>query len=143
MEQHRIRELLDLYFEGETTTLQEQELKHLFSTAESIPADLMPYKAMFAAFERSKEDVPKQGATVKSPRIAYRVALRAISSIAACLLLGVFIWLGAKSDKQDIVCYIDGVEITDSDRAMAEAQRLMGEVNEDIALAMTTIENLF
>lgn len=58
-------------------------------------------------------------------------------------MLGVFIWLGTKSDKQDIVCYIDGVEITDSDRAMAEAQRLMGEVNEDIALAMTTIENLF
>ena len=51
MEQSRIRELLELYFEAQTTTEQERQLALYFATAEDIPADLLPYKAMFAAFD--------------------------------------------------------------------------------------------
>ncbi len=44
-----IRQLLDLYFDGETTRGQERRLKEYFMS-DDVPADLLYAKAMFAGF---------------------------------------------------------------------------------------------
>lgn len=144
MEQSRIRELLDLYFEGQTTLEQERAIKDFFATTQNIPADLAPYKAMFAAFdasalERSDTMVPRIAS-----RPSWQVLLGGISAIsaAACLLLALFIWSGKRVNEPTIICYVDGVEITDTDRAVAEAQRILSGVNNDVELAMATIEKV-
>ena len=158
MEQCRIEELLDLYFEGQTTIMQEQELRRYFSTAQDIPADLAPYKAMFAAFDKAREVTPPPTIVTKQPRSLYKIILGTVASMAACLALGLFVWAGVDNNKPDIVCYIDGIEITDTERAMAEVNRLLGSANNnlateevarllgsvdnDIALAMAAIESM-
>jgi hypothetical protein len=72
------------------------------------------------------------------------VLLGGISAIsaAACLLLALFIWSGKRVNEPTIICYVDGVEITDTDRAVAEAQRILSGVNNDVELAMATIEKV-
>lgn len=141
MEQSRIRELLDLYLEGQTTLMQEEQLRGYFAVAADIPADLMPYKAMFAAFDSVKEQKPTAVAA-KKPRSWVRVVIGSVAAVAACLVLGLFIWSGVQSREQQIVCYIDGKQITDTEVVVAEAQRMLGSVNEDIMVAMAAIESM-
>lgn len=141
MEQSRIRELLDLYLEGQTTLMQEEQLRGYFAVAADIPADLMPYKAMFAAFDSVKEQKPTAVAA-KKPRSWVRVVIGSVAAVAACLVLGLFIWSGVQSREQQIVCYIDGKQITDAEVVVAEAQRMLGSVNEDIMVAMAAIESM-
>ena len=38
------------------------------------------------------------------------------------------------------VCYVDGVEVTDNKRAVAEAEKIFGSASEDIRIAMAQIE---
>jgi hypothetical protein len=140
MEQSRIRELLDLYFEGQTTLMQEQELRCYFASATDLAADLMPYKAMFAAFDSVKEQRPT-AVVAKKSRSWVGVVIGSVATVAACLALGLFVWAGDKSEQQ-IVCYIDGEQITDTEVAVAEAQRMLGSVNEDIMVAMAAIESM-
>ena len=141
MEQSRIRELLDLYLEGQTTLMQEEQLRGYFAVAADIPADLMPYKAMFAAFDSVKEQKPT-AVVAKKPRSWVRVVIGSVAAVAACLVLGLFIWSGVQSREQQIVCYIDGKQITDTEVVVAEAQRMLGSVNEDIMVAMAAIESM-
>ena len=141
MEQSRIRELLDLYLEGQTTLMQEEQLRGYFAVAADIPADLMPYKAMFAAFDSVKEQKPT-AVVDKKPRSWVRVVIGSVAAVAACLVSGLFIWSGVQSREQQIVCYIDGEQITDTEVVVAEAQRMLGSVNEDIMVAMAAIESM-
>ena len=141
MEQSRIRELLNLYLEGQTTLMQEEQLRGYFAAVADIPADLMPYKAMFAAFDSVKEQKPT-AVVAKKPRSWARVVIGSVAAVAACLVLGLFIWSGVQSREQQIVCYIDGKQITDAEVVVAEAQRMLGSVNEDIMVAMAAIESM-
>lgn len=141
MEQSRIRELLDLYLEGQTTLMQEEQLRGYFAVAADIPADLMPYKAMFAAFDSVREQKPT-AVVDKKPRSWVRVVIGSVAAVAACLVSGLFIWSGVQSREQQIVCYIDGKQITDTEVVVAEAQRMLGSVNEDIMVAMAAIESM-
>ena len=141
MEQSRIRELLNLYLEGQTTLMQEEQLRGYFAAVADIPADLMPYKAMFAAFDSVKEQKPT-AVVAKKPRSWARVVIGCVAAVAACLVLGLFIWSGVQSREQQIVCYIDGKQITDAEVVVAEAQRMLGSVNEDIMVAMAAIESM-
>ena len=141
MEQSRIRELLDLYLEGQTTLMQEEQLRRYFATATDLAADLVPYKAIFAAFESVKEQQPT-AVVAKKSRSWLGVAIGSVATVAACLVLGLFIWSGDQSSEQQAVCYIDGVQIADTEVAVAQAQRMLGSVNEDIMVAMATIESM-
>ena len=141
MEQSRIRELLNLYLEGQTTLMQEEQLRGYFAGVADIPADLMPYKAMFAAFDSVKEQKPT-AVVAKKPRSWVRVVIGSVAAVAACLVLGLFIWSGVQSHEQQIICYIDGKQITDTEVVVAEAQRMLGSVNEDIMVAMAAIESM-
>ena len=141
MEQSRIRELLNLYLEGQTTLMQEEQLRGYFAAVADIPADLMPYKAMFAAFDSVKEQKPT-AVVAKKPCSWARVVIGSVAAVAACLVLGLFIWSGVQSREQQIICYIDGKQITDTEVVVAEAQRMLGSVNEDIMVAMAAIESM-
>lgn len=69
-----IEELLEKYFEGETTCAEEQELRHFFST-ENVPEHLNCYRPLFLCLEtecrkqkeiRSEKNAPKQNQQVQT-----------------------------------------------------------------------------
>ena len=50
----KIKELLDRYYEGETTDAEEQRLREYFSS-DDIAAELQPYRSIFAYLGHEKE----------------------------------------------------------------------------------------
>ena len=140
MDTNNIRVLLDLYFEGETTTKQEQELSAYFRNTQQIPADLMPYKGLFAAFDNTRQITSP--VEPKSSVFTHKIFIRAAASIsaAACIAIGVFVFAFNGDNSRAMVCYVDGVEVTDNKRAVAEAEKIFGSASEDIRIAMAQIE---
>ena len=55
MELANIEQLLEAYFEGNTTLAQEQELRAFFGTSE-VPAHLEVYRSMFMGFDLAKDE---------------------------------------------------------------------------------------
>ena len=55
MESHNIEELLDKYFEANTTVAEEETLRHYFSN-ESVAAHLEQYAPMFQYLSNAKEE---------------------------------------------------------------------------------------
>lgn len=145
MERSEVKALLELYFEGQTTLQQEKELSTYFLTEESIPAELLPYKAIFAAFAATKEVTTAVEPKDQRPRRSWKIIWGAVASLsaAACLVLGIFLWSESPQDRTaDLVCYIDGVEVTDSDIARAEAERILADAAVDVSQAMAQIEKI-
>lgn len=146
MKECDIKDLLDLYFEGQTTTEQERLLARYFSQ-EEIPTELMPYKAIFAAFDSARQRVSTVEPIVPVERniFPFRGILRAAVSFsaAACIAIGLFLFTTRGDyDTGAIVCYIDGVEVTDNKVAIAEAERILGSATDDVQQAMAKVEIL-
>ncbi len=53
--EHDIQKLLDLYFDGKTTTQQEQQLRAYF-LGNPVKENWMPYKSLFVGFQSSKKE---------------------------------------------------------------------------------------
>lgn len=54
MESHNIKQLLEKYFEGETSIQEEKELKHYFSS-DNVAPELLQYQSMFGYFSKEKK----------------------------------------------------------------------------------------
>lgn len=80
----RIEELLDKYFEGNTSTAEEKELRSFFASG-NIPPHLSAYKPLFAYFD---EEIATSKEVVSTPmRQDKRIVLYLLSGVAAALLL--------------------------------------------------------
>jgi len=80
----QIEELLDKYFEGETSSAEEKELRKFFSSGD-VPEHLMVHKPLFAYFD---EEIKKEEATIIKKRMPERrKVLLWVSGVAAAVLL--------------------------------------------------------
>lgn len=84
MDSTRIEQLLDRYFEGETTLSQEQQLRAYFTTKEVAP-HLEAYVGMFSAFAKAQQETPSRPIKLPSSRSNYRW----VAGIAAAAILGI------------------------------------------------------
>lgn len=145
MERDDIKALLELYFEGQTTLQQEQALSNYFLTESNLPSEFAPYKAIFGAFAEAKEVSTTMQPKVVKPQRSWPIlwGVAASLSAAACLALGVFVWVTEPQNQSaDLVCYVDGIEITDSDMVRAEAERILASAAADVNQAMAQIEKI-
>ena len=127
----RITELVERFFEGETTQKEERELYAFFST-KTVPEDLQQYQSVFQYFagdlEKELQIVPKKQTSIhrkSKKRVAY------IVSVAASVLIIVSVGLNFLfPDKNNSVTnpyegsYIirDGVKITDMKIVLPEIE---------------------
>ena len=123
-----IEELLNRYFEGETSLQEEQTLKEYFLNADNGPAKWYSAKAMFTGFSSNKEvtsrtvTVKKKGMSLK--RIAAAVAVVAILSAGAAMLI---------PEEKEIYCYVNGKPVTDYELALKHAERAFGIMEKEIS----------
>lgn len=91
-----IDELLNRYFEGETSAAEEQELRRFFASSH-VPEHLSAYKPMFAYFDEEiaegkdqAEEIWKEIATEALPAKRFRLNRKSVvyvlSAVAACVL---------------------------------------------------------
>jgi len=86
-----IKELLDRYYEGESTDADEQRLREYF-TSKEVSAELQPYRSIFACLQHEREHPSEQPAIISLPSIQSRRVKwwYAAASVAACGLVAIF-----------------------------------------------------
>jgi hypothetical protein len=125
-----IEELLNRYFEGETSLQEEQTLKEYFLNADNVPAKWNYAKAMFTGFSSNKEvtshivAVKKKKKGMPLKRIAAAVAVVALLSVSATLLI---------PKEKEIYCYVNGKPVTDYELALKHAERAFGIMEKEIS----------
>ena len=142
-----IQDLLNKYFDGETTAAEEKQLRSFFAS-EEVPEDLIIYKPLFAYFDEeiAKEEV--QAVTIslqeKTENPVRRQLIWLLTAVAACMLLlvGIRFWnnpMGTRfcADNYVIIngkCYTDINKV----RSMAfEALQEMADPAEDWMIQYT------
>lgn len=111
-EKINIRQLLEKYFEGQTS-LDEECLLRKYFMQDDIPESLQIYKPMFAFFneERGEEELPKKNRS--SVRMWLRIAgMSAAASIVLFFSVRFFSHKDVDIHSESIV-YIDGKKYTD------------------------------
>ncbi len=110
-----IQQLLDKYWEGETTLQEETVLKQYFNTQQDIPATLQPFQSLFQYYkEAAKETLAtnisveeitsssrKTTATIRSIGYQRKKWYTAISAAAAIALLLISVWWMQPMENQE------------------------------------------
>lgn len=123
-----IEELLNRYFEGETSLQEEQTLKEYFLNADNVPAKWNYAKAMFTGFSSNKEVTSHTVAVKKKEMPLKRIA----AAVAVVALLSVSFALFVPKEKE-IYCYVNGKPVTDYELALKHAERAFGIMEKEIS----------
>lgn len=132
----KIEELVNKYFDGETTCEEERELRRFF-TQERVPEHLKEYRPLFAFFEEENRQLTTKKVEkppLRKKTIPFRTRLTyALSGIAAGLLLltgiaGIHRHFNALPDSYVI---IDGKCYTDENLAREQAMAAFRNVSMD------------
>lgn len=145
MELNKINILINKYFDGETTLSEEQTIATYLATEEHIPAEHIAIKAMFEAMGLLKEiKAPQPKPRKRSVTIS---RFRGVAAAVACIFVGVFIATrtitnNALHAEPMIICYVDGTRVNDQQMAEDEMRRILGNMNENVTLAMASIDKV-
>ncbi len=151
MELDRIKILVDKYLEAETTLDEERELAEYFATTTEIPEEYIPIKAMLNVVGAVKEQkAPEVARPDRSKRREWLMIGGIGSAVAAAACL-VFMLMTPKiadseivieptpAPQPELVCHIDGVQITDRSVAYAEVNKILSGVSTNMQLAMAEV----
>jgi hypothetical protein len=132
MESDRIEILIEKYFEGETSTAEEQELRNYFSSSMIAP-HLEQYQSLFGYF--SKEKALNFNSEIllnfKKRNIAW---LSTAASVVVVLGIGTVAYLNYKNtDQQDLGSY-DNPEV-----ALKETQKALALLSENVNVGIKTV----
>lgn len=89
----RVDELLDRYFEGETTIAEERWLKDYFKSTSTLPEHLEGYRSLFGYFESERSiecDLSNESAAFDQPSKLRVIWLTVSAVAAACLVYFIF-----------------------------------------------------
>lgn len=140
MNEQKIHELLQLYFDGATSLNEERELQRYFAAGD-IPDSLKAYQPMFAFFaeERAVEPPVKMAAT-RNIRLTLSIIAGIAASIAILFMVGM-----PKAKSDNYVYYVDGQRIYDESAAIASAEsklQLLAESMQKAQNGMAALEKL-
>ena len=126
-----MEELINKYFEGETTCEEERELRRFFTTG-IVPEHLKVYRPMFAFFDaEAKQQTELKEANHKKPKHSIRkYILYSLSGIAASLVLlfgiaGIY----RHTITPDNYVVIDGKQYTDVSLVKEQAMAAFKDVS--------------
>lgn len=106
MESAKVEQLLERYFEGETTLTDEKELRAYFTSTPVAP-HLEAYVGMFTAFAKAQEDTFIAPISIPSRKRN----LGKIASVAAVVLMAIGIFSQMQSDPKVTGHYEDNPEL--------------------------------
>ncbi len=122
MESHNIKELLEKYFNAETTLQEEKELKKYFSS-ENISPELIQYQDMFGYFSKEQKNETQREFYIK--KASNRHWLSIAASVVVVLGIGIS-FLKQPATNSNLGTY-DDPEI-----AFAETQKALTLIAENL-----------
>ena len=117
MNEQKIQELLQRYFDGATSLDEERELQRYF-TGSDIPGSLKVYQPMFAYFDEERAVMPpKPKAVVRNIRLGLSVLTGVAASIAILFLVGL-----PQTQPEHYAYYVDGKRVYNEAAALESAE---------------------
>lgn len=146
MELTEINRLIDKYFEGETSLAEERAIASYLATAEHLSKEHHAVKAMFEALGLLR-NIEAPAPEVKNRRHSFRWShFTAAVTVAASILLAIIVTtnktLYVEQPSPAIICHVDGALVNDQAAAEDEARRILGNMNENITLAMASVDKI-
>lgn len=146
MELEKIKILVDKYYDGATSKEEERAIADYLSHCKNLPVELAPVKMMFEALGLLR-NIEAPAPEVKNKRYSFRWSrFTAGVTVAASILLAIIVTtnktLYVEQPSPAIICHVDGALVNDQAAAEDEARRILGNMNENITLAMASVDKI-
>lgn len=132
MESSKIEILLEKYFEGQTNSSEENELRNYFSSPNVVP-HLEQYKPLFGYFAVAKKEEFKPNIRLQSKRL--RVTWLSIAASVVVLLgIGTYVYFNTYANQnQDLGTY------TDPEIAFKETQKALALLSNQVNIGIESV----
>lgn len=137
MELDKLEILLEKYFEGETSIVEENQLKEYFSSS-NVAQHLEQYKPLFGYFSASRQQEFTQAVPLTStPRAKKRTTtwLSIAASITVLLGAGTFTYFNYDSTQSQELGTYDDPEV-----AFRETQKALSLLSENVNVGMESVQ---
>lgn len=132
MELNNIEQLLEKYFEGETSVAEEQQLKEYFNS-EHVASDLEVHKPLFSYFSQSNKDKMNFSPILPSKKRIYTVWIGVAASLL--FIVGIITFWDKPSAKQEDLGSFEDPEI-----AFRETQKALAMLSENVNVGIQSLE---
>ena len=137
MELNKIEDILEKYFQGETSIAEEKELTNYFSSSD-VAQHLEQYKPMFGYFSQAKQEQFTASIPLKSGRKQKRLAwLSVAASVVVMLGIGFFAYQNTSEPNQENLGVIDDPEI-----AFKETQKALELISKHVNTGIESVNYL-
>jgi hypothetical protein len=129
MELNRIENIIEKYFQGETSIAEEKELKEYFSSPD-VAQHLEQYKPMFGYFSQVKEQKSTQEIPLQSKKrnVAW---LSIAASVVVLLGIGTFMYVSEKNTSP-VVAQSELGTYDNPEEALAATQKALAMLSNNV-----------
>ena len=136
MEFNKIEDILEKYFQGETSIAEEKELKDYFSSP-NVAQHLEQYKPMFGYFSQVKEQKSTQEIPLKTKK--RNVAWLSIAASAVVLLgVGTYFYVSEKNITP-VVAQSELGTYDDPEEALAATQKALALLSSNVNVGIESV----
>jgi len=137
MEFNKIEDLLEKYFQGETSIAEEKELKNYFSSP-NVAQHLEQYKPMFGYFSQVKEQKSTQTIPLKTKKrnVAW---LSIAASVVVLLGVGTYFYVSEKN-AAPAVAQTELGTYDDPEEALAATQKALALLSSNVNVGIESVQ---
>ncbi|KAF2332980.1 hypothetical protein [Flavobacterium ginsenosidimutans] len=138
MELNKIEDILEKYFQGETSIAEENQLKEYFSSS-NVAQHLEQYKPMFGYFSQAKE----QKSTYEIPLQTKKrnVAWLSIAASAVVLLgIGTYFFVSEKNDTTAVASQTELGTYDDPEEALKATQKALALLSNNVNVGIESVQ---
>ncbi|WP_374173852.1 hypothetical protein [Flavobacterium tructae] len=137
MEFNKIENILEKYFQGETTIAEENQLKEYFSSPD-VAQHLEQYKPMFGYFSQVKEQKSTQTIPLKTKK--RKVAWLSIAASAVVLLgIGTYFYTSEKN-ATPVTAQTELGTYDDPEEALAATQKALALLSNNVNVGIESVQ---
>lgn len=140
MELDKIENILEKYFQGETTIAEENQLKEYFSSSD-VAQHLEQYKPIFGYFSQVKQQKSTQELSFSEPREKKRNAawLSIAASVVVLLGIGTYYFASEKSTAPAVAQSELGT-YDDPEEALAATQKALALLSNNVNVGIESVQ---
>ena len=137
MELDKIENILEKYFQGETTIAEENQLKEYFSSS-NVAQHLEQYKPMFGYFSQVKQQKTMQEIPLQTKKL--NVAWLSIAASAVVLLgIGTFYYVSEET-ATPVVAQSELGTYDDPEEALAATQKALALLSNNVNVGIESVQ---
>jgi hypothetical protein len=137
MELNKIEDILEKYFQGETTIAEEKELKEYFSSP-NVAQHLEQYKPMFGYFSQVKQQKSTQNIPLKTKKrnVAW---LSIAASVVVLLSIGTYFYVSEKNTAP-VVAQSELGTYDDPEEALKATQKALALLSNNVNVGIESVQ---